>query len=351
MKISNGLFLTSISNLTFFKYLSLSFLLFIFSQNSFGQGCTELPGGIVVSEISGNGINCDYEIDLCVDVPNSPRPKRIDYQIMYDSNGDGFKDTDMLFSFSPGGQISTGTHCLSALAPSEVFIVNNVLCGSEFEVTITGYTNNSGGSGGSCATTLGIITESGGYLPQGAPLPVELVSFSGQSTEINNSLKWATATEKDVDYFIIERMGNNETEFYEVGRINAVGNSTSLLTYSWDDFDPSYFDYYRLNIIDLDGSWEYSNVISIKKEVLGLKLQPIFPNPVSTHASIEFVTISKTVIIDIFNQQGQLILQREIASDDGLNNLDLDMSNFARGIYFLNMNDGRTSIQQKFIKI
>ncbi len=354
MKIANGLTLTFNTKLTtnhFYKYILLCFLTIIFSQNATAQGCAELPSGIAVSEISSNGTNCDYEIDLCVEVPNSPRPKRIDYEIVYDSNGDGTKDANMFYSFSPGGKIPAGTHCLSAMAPSEAFIVKDVLCGTAFDVIIIGYTNNSGGGGGDCATTLGTITEEDGFQPLVTALPVELVSFYGKSSDDNNSLIWTTASEKDVDYFIIEKMGKGESEFSEIGRMVAVGNSASMETYEWFDYEPTYFDYYRLNMVDVDGTSEYSNIINVRQAVEGFRVLSISPNPVESYTTMKYTALSKTAAVDIFNQQGQLILQMKLDVEEGLNELEMDLSELTAGMYFLNITDGRTSIQRKITKI
>lgn len=92
------------------------------------------------------------------------------------------------------------------------------------------------------------------------PLPVELTSFDCMSNKINMQLNWVTATERNCDYFGIERSsdGNN---FEEIGRVEGAGNSNSTKKYTYTDENPLIgINYYRLRQVDISGETTYSHL-------------------------------------------------------------------------------------------
>jgi len=95
------------------------------------------------------------------------------------------------------------------------------------------------------------------------PLPIKLVTFYGEKQQKNNVLRWTTASEKNNDYFTIEKTTDGK-EFYEVGRIEGAGNSIYQNSYSLTDANvDEVLNYYRLVQTDFDGDKEYSNLITI----------------------------------------------------------------------------------------
>ncbi len=103
---------------------------------------------------------------------------------------------------------------------------------------------------------------SGEALPVEA-LPIALVHFTAEMFNQQVSLSWRTASEKDNDYFTIERSVdgiNFEEIYYEPG----AGNSTTDLDYFYNDQpDAMGVYYYRLKQTDYDGASTYSEVVSV----------------------------------------------------------------------------------------
>lgn len=343
--------ITTFLNSSLYSFSSKTFfLIFIFEISvvnfSAAQNCINTPEGSVTSTPVAGG--CDLVVDLCVTVSGSPRPKRIEYIINYDSNGDLTKDATQSFVFLPGGSgASNGNHCLAAFAPSEAFLISGVSCTAAFDVSIIASTNAGGTN--ECFTYTGSLTESGGFVE--TSLPVELVEFIGTELEESNQLKWLTASEQNVDAFIVERMDKEETEFQEIGRVVAEGNSTSLQTYAWQDIDPLFFGYYRLKIIDFDGSFEYSPIQAIERKNDKLEIKNIFPNPVLSTLKINFLADDDEVNIDIINIQGKSLIQKIQSVEKGLNQIQLDVNDLSNGIYFLKMNYGNNESRQRFVKM
>jgi hypothetical protein len=99
-----------------------------------------------------------------------------------------------------------------------------------------------------------------GTCPPPTAAPVELLSFDAKKTSNNSaSLMWATASEKNSSYFSIEK-SDDGINFSEIGIARAQGTSNNIVNYKFDD---NYFKgicYYRLKMVDQDGSFTYSSV-------------------------------------------------------------------------------------------
>lgn len=153
-------------------------------------------------------------------------------------------------------------------------------------------------------------------------LPVELVSFHGEVDHHGVNLFWSTASERNANHFVIER-SEEALRFDSIGFVEAVGNSVFLEDYTWQDVDLEQgLRYYRLRLVDEDGSEELSSVVSILFDLIGSKFS-IFPNPTSTKARTS--GISGEVLI--LNTLGQIV-GRKFAPD-------IDVGMLPKGVYTL----------------
>jgi hypothetical protein len=96
-----------------------------------------------------------------------------------------------------------------------------------------------------------------------SPLPISLLDFKGYNEGRNNIIEWSTSSEKNNDYFTLEK--TIDGNFYElVGTIEGAGNSIYYNSYLLIDNNVnSNINYYRLKQTDFDGNSVYSNLISI----------------------------------------------------------------------------------------
>ena len=91
-----------------------------------------------------------------------------------------------------------------------------------------------------------------------SPLPIELLSFEAICNNNSVNLLWSTASEKNNDYFTIERSSDGIT-FQTVLTVKGAGNSNQVINYSAIDEKPiDGIAYYRLKQTDYDGKFEYS---------------------------------------------------------------------------------------------
>lgn len=113
-----------------------------------------------------------------------------------------------------------------------------------------------------------------------APLPVELLSFTGK--RINGrevQLDWSTATEHNNVGFEVWRMIEGEDAFSEVGWVDGAGNSQQLVNYMHADANTtSKTSYYKLKQVDNDGQFAWTPVVAVEGSG-ALADIVLFPNP------------------------------------------------------------------------
>ncbi len=162
-----------------------------------------------------------------------------------------------------------------------------------------------------------------------APVPIHLLAFSAKAVS-NNAVqtKWITSSESNSSHFVLERSQNGIT-FNAINTIPAAGYSNLELSY--EATDPSPFSgrsFYRLKMVDLDGSFKYSPVASVTiNEISRIE---IYPNPVISNLFIDIHRPDPKKIM-LFNEKGQTILFRSPVS--GINKIDL--KTLPAGIYWL----------------
>ena len=170
-------------------------------------------------------------------------------------------------------------------------------------------------------------------------LPVELISFRGTHEEGTNHLKWSTTTESDFDYFDVEKSQDGRS-FNSIGQVNtASGYSGESKNYEYKDIQSDYVEhYYRLKIVDTDGQFEYSEVISIKiKRPFDVS---IYPNPNDGKFSIDLNGEHRiNASLKIYNTSGEAILSKSMEQIKSYQKT-FDFSQHPKGVYLIQISSG-----------
>lgn len=168
-------------------------------------------------------------------------------------------------------------------------------------------------------------------------LPVELVNFNVIEKDQTALLQWTTASEINNKGFEIEHKHLNDWE--KIGFIEGKENSELENHYSFQTKKlQSGFHYFRLKQIDLDGAFEYSDIVNIKVKN-AYSLVEIYPNPVANLVYLECeASQNARSTVSIFNLEGSLIKQYSFELDKGYNQNYLDLNDLASGQYVVNWN-------------
>lgn len=164
-------------------------------------------------------------------------------------------------------------------------------------------------------------------------LPIELLSFIGEHSSKGNLLKWSTGTEKNNDYFDLER-SQNGVDFQKIGQVAGMGNSQTINYYQFTDANPpKSVNYYRLKQYDTNKAYTYSKVISIHNETAGSNIN-IYPNPVKDVLFIK--DVAEVFDYKIINVTG-VVIQSGTSTTKSLS-----VSALADGVYYLQINQQQT---------
>ena len=164
----------------------------------------------------------------------------------------------------------------------------------------------------------------------GLVTPVSLSTFTATKQKKNVLLNWQTATETNTSHFNIQSSTNGK-DFETVGSVNAKGAGT----YSFNDpltIHDSRFTklYYRLEIVDKDGSKTYSDIRELTMDNGRLTISP---NPAK---DIVYIAGKAMQHITIMDNAGKIVVNKTLNSVD---NTSINITNLAKGVYFISVKD------------
>jgi trimeric autotransporter adhesin len=175
-------------------------------------------------------------------------------------------------------------------------------------------------------------------------LPLDLLSFTGQLQNDNSVLlNWKTENEVNTSHFSVER-STDGTRFNGIGNVTANGrnNTGGSFNYSLTDNDainqPSQKLYYRLKMVDIDGTFKYSNVVAVSMPLITGKLT-ISPNPVISEMKVTLASIADgKVQWKLVDNVGRIIMKgiEQVKKGNG-NNFTINMNRLPSGTYSLNV--------------
>ena len=183
-------------------------------------------------------------------------------------------------------------------------------------------------------------------------LPVTLVNFTGTKRSTHVDLKWKTEIELNSNRFEIERRIDNETQFINIGSVAAAGNSAQTIQYVYTDenvLNKGRKFYYRLKMVDEDGKFTYSNIVTLSSSATEIFVEGVYNNTANTLQLISGNQFSvKQITVRILNTAGQTILTQQLPYADAR----IDVSKLSSGIYFIEIKNtnGTETYLQKFVK-
>jgi len=186
------------------------------------------------------------------------------------------------------------------------------------------------------------------------PLPVTLISFNVKENKGTADITWATATESNSSYFMVQRSSNGK-DFTNLVRVNAAGNSNVIKNYKANDPNPlPGISYYRLHQVDVNGASEnFAPKSFIMKSKETIKSFSTYPNPFKSDLTMSFESIvSENMTMNIYTPQGVLVYSSVISVEKGKNAIELPALNkLMAGTYIITLGEGETKVKQTFVKL
>lgn len=183
-------------------------------------------------------------------------------------------------------------------------------------------------------------------------LPVKLVSFNASVRSKAVTLSWTTSMEKNVSHYTIQR-SNTGAEYDDAGMILTGGNSESLKSYSFKDFQTGNGSvlYYRLKIVDIDGKTEYSPVRMVRLNGAEKQAQLlVFPNPVVNEVRITIPESwqNKKVVYELFDMSG--VLLKRVVNNSASQTETFNMLTYNKGSYVMKASTEEEMMVERLIK-
>ena len=163
----------------------------------------------------------------------------------------------------------------------------------------------------------------------GGVLPVTLTNFEAFADKCNAKIKWSTSNETNLKKYEVE-VSKNGLSFEKAGTLNPSVANTGI--YEFNTNQGTGKAYYRLKIIDKDGSVTYSKIVTVNANCTD-KIVKLFPNPVKLDQllNVNLTGYDASVKADLYSSTGQLV--KSYILKNGANNLSVE--NLAQGFYTL----------------
>jgi hypothetical protein len=180
--------------------------------------------------------------------------------------------------------------------------------------------------------------------PYNTSLPIMLSGFTATCQSAAVLLQWQTQQEINSDYIEVQA-GTDGSTWTALGQLKARGNIFTTQQYTFTDNTGNGRKYYRLKLVDLDGSFRYSPVYKVGCDIKDFSVTT-FPNPVTINADIIFNGLQKKQVrIELLNAAGQLVYSEYIGAVGNYKRHSIAMTGFATGTYYL-----RTRAEGDYIK-
>ncbi|MEM9885746.1 MAG: LamG-like jellyroll fold domain-containing protein [Bacteroidota bacterium] len=173
-------------------------------------------------------------------------------------------------------------------------------------------------------------TSSNTFAIQSSVLPVNLLEFAAVAQPNHQSqLTWATASEQNNSHFFIERSPDGQS-FTSIGRVEGAGTTTTRQEYIFFDEAPlEGTNYYRLQQVDFDGNFTFSNIELVEFRDKGKLTLTVFPNPTRHTLQYQIDAGVDDATLYLYDYLGRIVKTDRILSGQ------LDISDLPNGQYAL----------------
>jgi hypothetical protein len=157
-------------------------------------------------------------------------------------------------------------------------------------------------------------------------IPITLINLQAIYKNGFTEISWATTMENNLSRFIIQ-YSNDNIHFTDVGSVTAVGNSNGG-NYSFQhNISINELGYYRLAIINLDGSLTYSVIKKVNgiKDPVKILNNPLIGNRLSLSLN------QKVNSLQVINATGAIVFKTDLRNELGVTSILLP--NLSDGIY------------------
>lgn len=201
--------------------------------------------------------------------------------------------------------------------------------------------------GTSCVSEVEINVDDIACTSANIALAIELEDFTVTESDCETLLSWDVNAATNFSHFVVEESLDGE----RFGTITALAHDEDTWNYSLSKKMNTGVAYYRLKMVDLDGTYEYSRTVAFEGSCAEAEALEVFPNPISsgTELNVRFNVENPAddfnfSVTNVHGQQVLNVYQDQIST--GMNTLKVDISGLTPGIYFIRNN---STFAQQFV--
>lgn len=180
-------------------------------------------------------------------------------------------------------------------------------------------------------------------------LPLQLLSFTAQQQQNSNiALQWQTTNEVNTSHFIIQRSIDG-VNFTNLGKVQTKGGGSYDYTDNLSSVTPQPTAlYYRLQMVDKDGSFAYSNVVACQMIDVPKQLG-VFPNPVNNRLLVQIPFVkAEPLTVQIVDMFGKVLQQQTYNAS--VNTISINILALVKGTYTLVVRGEKRLLSKQFVK-
>jgi hypothetical protein len=185
-------------------------------------------------------------------------------------------------------------------------------------------------------------------------LPIEIKSFSAEiRNEFTNEIKLVTVTEKDVQWFHVER-SMDAVNFTLLAKLQPKSNEGAEYVYDDDLTESDQTYYYRIGTENFDGTMDYSGIRAVARSHSGnISVFNAYPNPFTDELNIDVESVgSNHIQVEAFGVLGRKVFSRTLDVKDGSSHVILGEMPGEKGLYLLRLTDeaGNLLYEKKLLR-
>jgi hypothetical protein len=189
---------------------------------------------------------------------------------------------------------------------------------------------------------------------QAGIVPVRLIDFNARKNNDNsNIVSWVTSSEENSSFFDIER-GSNALQFQKIGRISSRNIVNLESTYSFSDNAPlNSNNYYRLRMVDRDGSFKYSPIALVaRRNTPSIVVENITLTSGSGSLTMKFNSSeNQEMSYVLYSANGAQLTARSVSLQQGNNTLTGNVTGLKPGVYFIKIISKNDTVTRSVLAI
>ena len=175
-------------------------------------------------------------------------------------------------------------------------------------------------------------------------LPVVLIDFTAQKNDEAVLLNWKATQESGFRQYEIER-STDGTSYTRIGTV--AGRNLADYRFTDNALPAVSVLYYRLKMVDIDGKYTYSKVVSVRSGVR-FSHALVYPNPTKGNLTLELPrALTQSGDLIVTDLSGRTLMQQKLPA--GQSTCSLNMSQLPAGRYIIRISNASVLIRESVI--